>query len=92
MIKNNVAEECDDLDRRQVLVLVVTPPRTYEIDDDDGVISVLGLSRVNFAVLQEKGGDVRRENGRVHNKYEYDPVPGCLEGGIVQNRPFVDAG
>jgi hypothetical protein len=41
---------------------------TNEVDDDDGVVAVLlAALAILVGLVQQKGGHVGRENGRVHN-------------------------
>lgn len=42
-------------------------------------------------LVEEEGGRVRREDGRVDDQQQDDPVPHRLEGAVVQDGPFVDA-
>lgn len=61
-----------------------------QVDDDDGVVRVVP-PRVGVARLVEKEGrDVGREDGRVDDEDEDDPVPQGLEGRVVQDGPLVD--
>lgn len=42
--------------------------------------------------VQQERGEVRREDGRVDDQQQDDPVPDRLERAVVQYRPFVDLG
>lgn len=66
---------------------------TNQVNDDDGVFAVLLiLSVVEIGLAQKEGGHVGREDGRVHDENEYDPVPHCLEGRVVEDGVVVDLG
>ena len=65
-----------------------------EVDDDEGVGLVGGgvlqprrrvvvQLRLPLVLVEEEGGHVRREDGRVEDKKEHDPVPDRLEGRVV---------
>lgn len=55
-----------------------------EVNDDDGTVIVQPL------FVQQKGGHVRGEDGRVDDEQQDNPVPDRFKRGVVQNSPFVD--
>ena len=70
----------------------------HDVDDevDDGErLRVAALHRrpgLVFLLLgQQEGGGVGREDGRVDDEQQDDPVPHRLEGRVVQQRAAVDA-
>lgn len=65
---------------------------TYQVNYHNGIIAEWRLSLVRFKVrfVEKKSRHVWREDGRVHNEQEDDPVPHRLEGRVVKNGPLVD--
>lgn len=43
-------------------------------------------------IVEQESGRVGREDGRIDDEQQNQPVPDCLEGTIVEDRPLVDAG
>ena len=57
---------------------------TYEVYDDDGIVTVLFvLPAVVIRIRQDEGGYVRGEYGGVQYEQQYHPVPDRFEGWIV---------
>ena len=73
-----------------------------EVDDGEWVVvAVILVARAArgrpgppapVLLVEEEGGDVRREDGRVDDEDEDEPVPHRLEGRVVQDGEAVHAG
>ena len=73
-----------------------------EVDDGEGVVvAVVLVARAPrgapgppapVLLIEEEGGDVGREDGRVDDEDEDEPVPHRLEGRVVQDGEAVHAG
>ena len=63
---------------------------TEEVYDDDWVVRG-GLLGVVARLVEQEGGHVGREDGRVDDQDQDDPVPEGLEGRVVEDGPFVNA-
>lgn len=44
-----------------------------------------------FRFIEKEGSRIWREDGRVDDQQQDDPVPYCFEGAVVKDGPFVDA-
>ncbi|GFW28389.1 uncharacterized protein TNCV_4640541 [Trichonephila clavipes] len=55
-----------------------------KIDNDDGTVIVQPL------LIQQKRGNVGREDCCVNDEQQDNPVPDRFEGRVVEDRPFVD--
>lgn len=44
-----------------------------------------------FHFIEKEGSRIWREDGRVDDQQQDDPVPYCFEGAVVKDGPFVDA-
>lgn len=72
---------------------LLTGALTEQVDDDNGIVCVaLRLFVVVARLIEQERGHVGREDGRVDDEDEDDPVPERLERRVVQHGPLVDAG
>lgn len=61
----------------------------HHVERTAGVAAVLHGSLL--LLVEQEGGGVRREDGRVDDQQQDQPVPHRLKRAVVQNRPLVDA-
>lgn len=60
------------------------PYLTYEVYDDDGIVTVLFvLPAVVIRIRQDEGGDVRCKYSGIQHEQQYHPIPNRFEGWIV---------